>query len=169
MPIPFLELTGDQPDAAVAYLRFTGTPDVGNVQGAVLVTSARGDPLEFCFTRVDLPAGPLWPPEQIRRRAVAGLAKALFEAVDRLPDLVLALAEETPSEVFVEDMEVQVPVCLVDPHTTAGADPPSLRWVNQEPSDASDLSCLLDSLASRRLLLEPFERAARGLEEALER
>ena len=176
MPIPFHDLGGDHPDVAVAYLRFVGKSRGGNIQGALFVVSARGDPLEFCFTRANLPSGSLWHPGQAYRQAVAALSRALFDAVEHLPNLVLALAEETPSEVFSEDVAVQVPLCLVGTQAevvgevpdieSAGGGPVSLRWVTEEPSDNSQLGPLVDSLRSRRLLLEPFERAAQGLEEA---
>ena len=176
MPIPFYALGRHNHEAAVAYLRFVARPSDGSIQGALFVISSRGDPLEFCFTQVGLPVGPFWRPEQAYRQVVAALSRALFDAVGHLPALVLVLAEETPTEVFAEEMEVQVPVCVVDNHTQTGAevqdveasrdDSVSLRWGTEKPSDDSEIIQLVEYLRSRRLLLEPFERAAQGLEEA---
>jgi hypothetical protein len=163
LPIPFQDIAGEEPAAAVAYLRFLEDPNGGRIQGALFVTNGRGDPLEFCFTRVESGSGTLWRPGQAYRRAIAHLVKALFEAANHLPDLVLALAEESPPEIFTEEMEVQIPVCLVgDPSSKAA----TLHWIGREPSSGSALYTLVESLQSRELLREPFRRAAQGLEEA---
>ena len=165
MAIPFREITGDEPPAAVAYLRILEA-DSGaavRIQGALFVTDGRGDPLEFCFTRVEAEAGVLWDPGRAYRRTVVVLIKALFEAANHQPDLVFALAEELPPEIFADDIDVQVPVCLVG---APGSDLVPLHWIVGEPAAGSPLSGLVESLRSRELLLEPFRRAAQGLEEA---
>ena len=179
MSIPFHDLVQDEPAVAVAYLRFVEETGGEGIQGALFITTGRGVPLEFCFTRVDVPLGSLWPPDLAKRQAVASLSKALFEAAGRLPDLVLALAEETAIKVFVDDMVPQIPVCLVGTGEVerGGAsheeslryDFTSIRWVGQEPANDSEIARLVESLRSRRLLIEPLDRAALGLEEAFER
>ncbi len=172
MTIPFRDPAGNEPNAAVAYLRFLKEPVSGGIRGGLFVTSSRGEPLEFCFTRVEPGSGPLWEPDQAYRGAVTALAKALFNAASHLPDLVLALAEETPSEVFTEDVVVQVPVCLVGAlgippnEESPRGDLASLDWIADEPSEGSALARLVETLRSRRLLLEPLERAAKGMAEA---
>ena len=165
MPIPFLDhgIAGDGPSAAVAYLRFLHPSGESRVQGALFITNERGFPLEFCFTRVALASGPLWDPAQAYHQAVVALVKALFEAANHLPDLVLALANETPSEIFTEYIGTQVPVSLV---VNAGAERVTLQWVGREPSAGSQLSSLVEFLKSRKLVLEPFQRAEQGLLEA---
>ena len=163
MAIPFRDIAGDEPTFAVAYLCFLEAGSGAAVQGALFVTNGRGDPLEFCFTRVGVEADVLWEPGRTYRRAVAVLVRALFEAANHQPDLVLALAEELPQEIFVEEIDVQVPVCLVgDPGSAAAP----LYWIDGEPEAGSVLSELVESLRSRDLLVEPFRRAAQGLEEA---
>ena len=171
MPIPFQDLAGNEPNSAVAYLRFLKEPVRGGIQGALFVTSSRGEPLEFCFTRVKPGSGALWQPGEAYRGAVTALARALFDGASQLPDLVLALAEETPAEVFTEDVVAQVPVCLVGAwgippdEESPGDDLSSLRWIADEPSEGSALAGLVETLRSRRLLLEPLERAATGMAE----
>ena len=163
MAIPFRDIAGDELTSAVAYLRFLKAGNGVAVQGGLFVTNGRGDPLEFCFTRVSAEADVLWEPSRAYRRAVAVLVRALFEAANHQPDLVLALAEELPQEIFAEDIEVQVPVCLVgDP----GSDVVPLHWIGGGPSAGSELSRLVELLRSHNMLLEPFRRAAQGLEEA---
>ena len=160
MPVPFRETSGDVPTAAVAYLRILKPGNGVTIQGALFVTNGGGDPLEFCCTQVEVDAGGLWPPGRVYRRAVAVLVKALFEAANHQPELVLAFAEEIPPEIFAEEIEVQIPVCLV------GESGIALHWMGQKPADGSALSSQVESLRSRNLLLEPFRRAAQGLQEA---
>ena len=163
MAIPFRDIAVDEPASAVAYLRLLESGNGDAIRGALFVTDGRGDPLEFCFTRVEAEAGALWDPGRAYRRTVVVLVKALFEAANHQPDLVLALAEELPSEVFADDIDAQVPVCLVgDP----GSDLGPLHWIGGEPAAGSLQSSLVETLRSRELLLEPLWRAAKGLEEA---
>ena len=163
MAVPFRDIAGEEPAVAVAYLRLPEAGQDGAIKGALFFTTGRGDPLEFCLTRVDAQAGVLWEPGRAYRRAVAVLVRALFEAANHQPDLVLALAEELPREIFAEEIDVQIPVCLVsDP----GADVVPLHWIDGEPEAGSGLSRLVELLRSRGLLLEPFWRAGQGLEEA---
>ena len=163
MSVPFRDIAGEEPAAAVAYLRFLEASDGLAIKGALFVTNGRGDPLEFCFTRVDVEASALWEQGRVYRRSVVALVKALFEAANHRPDLVLALVEEFPQEILAEEIDVQVPVCLVgDP----GSEVVPLHWIDGEPAAGSGLSHLVESLRSRGLLLEPFWRAAQGLEEA---
>ena len=96
MPIPFRDLGEDEPSGAAAYLRFRDEPDGNGIRGALFIMSPRGDPLEFSFTRTDVRSGVLWRTGQARSRALASLTKALFESTTRVPEVVLALANETP-------------------------------------------------------------------------
>ena len=84
------------------------------VRAALLVTNCHGEPLEFCYTRVDLPSGALWGLDAAYRRAVAVLALALFDAVQHAPDLALVLAEEAPPDLFASGPPVRYSVGLVD-------------------------------------------------------
>ena len=99
-PIPFSDLGTEGITANVAYLRFTEEPEGEGLRAALFIISCRGEPLEFCFTRVEVPHSPLWQTGQARDFAVIALAEALFEAANRLPNLVLALASETSARCF---------------------------------------------------------------------
>lgn len=175
MPVPFQDRIDSEPPAVAAYLRFIDADDDRSIRGALFVANHGGDPLEFCFTRVEVGTGTFWRRDLAYRKAVALLVKALFEAANHAPDLVLALAEEIPHDILADDLEVQVPVCLVgDPggegallddsvYRTAST---ALQWINGEPAEDTPLSALVELLKARNLLLDPFRRAARGLEEA---
>ena len=177
MPVPFRDLGEETPFGVAGFLRFVDEPDGRGVRGAMFVMSARGEPLDFIFTRADVRSGVLWRAGDARRQTVLALAKVLFEAASRVPDVVLALAKETPPRVFTEDLIVQVPLCRVatgDPGPMALSETPehisdslTLIWVNPFPAPGDPGRETIELLDSRQLLLEPFERAMLGLEEGL--
>jgi hypothetical protein len=91
--------------------------------------------------------------------------------------LILGLADEIPPQVFADDIQVQVPLCLITPSETSGqaattgSQPDkdvSLMWATQQPGDESEAMRLLEGFMHRHDPLEPFERAAVGLEEAFD-
>ena len=178
MPIPFHNLIQDEPSGVAAYLRFVDEPEGKGIRGALLVASSRGDPLEFSFTRVDVRSGVLWHDGQAKARAISALAKALFEVANHKPDLLLALADETPAKVFSEELGVQIPMCRVAAQGAGMAAPTEagqqlseslyLYWVNGRPLDDAECARLVETLGARRLLLEPFDRAALGIQEAFD-
>ena len=174
--MPFQDIASGATTLRIAYLRFVNEAESKGIRGCMLVISQQGDPLEFCFTRVDLPSGSLWNRGLAVRRAVTELTKALFQAVRLQPDVVFCLSFETPQEVFSEDIDAQVPVCCVS--SSADGDLPesvsdlrkgksvSFRWKKELDSGDSRAGPVSQYLESRDHLLEPFERAGLGLEEA---
>ena len=177
MPIPFIDLGDAEPAGVAGYLRFIDEPDGKGIRGALFIMSTRGEPIEFAFTRIDCPTGSLWGPGVVRSRAVAQLAKALFPAVNQQADVLLTPAQETPPEVFSEEIRLEIPLCRVADGDSAPPAPleqvqrlpesATLYWVNGSPPPDSQPGQTLGMLQKRRLLLEPFARAALGIEEAL--
>ena len=178
MPVPFRDLSEEEHPGVAAYLRFIDEPDGKGIRGALFIMSTRGDPLEFSFTRIDVRLSVLWRAGRARSRAVTSLTKALFESASHVPDVVFALANETPAEVFSEDLGVQIPVCMIGtqgPGSVAPSeeaqhpsDSVSLIWVNGQPAPGGAPVKMVEILDGRRLLLEPFDRAALGIQEAFE-
>ena len=178
MPVPFRDLGENEPSGAAAFLRFINEPDGNGIRGALFIMSPRGDPLEFSFTRIDVRSGVLWRTGQARSRALTSLTKALFESTSRVPEVVFALANETPVEVFSEGLDVQVSLCRVaiqqaEPAGTAeegqhSSDSVSLLWVNGPPEVGAPPAKMVEVLESRQLMIEPFERVALGIQEAFE-
>ena len=176
MPVPFRDAASGEDPVRVAYLRFVQESEGRGLRGCMFVVSLQGGPLEFCFTRVDLPTGPLWNLDLALRRAVAELSRALFQASSHRPDAVFCLSAETPEEVFSQDIDAQVPVCRVSvaprgdlSGSTSGAGEGwsvSLCWQNDLAPAGSGDSPLGRYLASRDRVMEPFQRAGLGLEEA---
>ena len=175
MTVPFEDLKEGEPTGAVGFLRFVDEAGGKGIRGALFLTSGRGDPLDFCFTRIDVHHSFLWRRDDARRQAVASLVKVLFQAAARVPTLILGLADDIPSQLFVEDIQVQVPLCLITPSAapaqatttvSQSAAEVSLTWVTEQPGNESEAMRLLDGFVRRHDPLEPFERAAAGLEEA---
>jgi len=175
MPIPFRDLSEEQGSGIACFLRFVEEDGKG-IRAALFLVSSRGEPLDFCFTRVDLHNSFLWRQGDARRHAVTSIVKVLFQSSIRVPTLVLALADEVPPRVFVDDIHINVPLCRVSTaDLTVQAvsedlervpDSVNLIWVTERPGPESDARKLLDALSARQILVEPFERAATGLEEA---
>ena len=175
MPIPFKDLIEGEPAGAVGFLRLVDEADGKGIRGALFLTSGRGEPLEFCFTRIDVHHSLLWRRADARQQAVTALLKVLFQAANPIPVLILALADEIPPQVFADDIQVQVPVCLVAPSetpvqaATTDSQPSrevSLTWATEQPGSDSEAMRLLEGFMRRHDPLEPFERASAGLEEA---
>ena len=165
MPVPFDDLTAGVHSGAVAWLRFVEEEGGKGIRAALFQTSGQGEPLAFCFTRVD--AG---------QNAVSDLARSLFQAATPSPILILGLADEIPPEAFAEDLRVQLPFCQI---RSAGAlahtgfrhggpanGRPELLWAVERPGERSEAGRLLGELMDRDNPLEPFDRAAQGLVEA---
>ena len=174
--MPFIDAASGEDPVRVAYLWFLQEADGRGLRGCIFAVSLQGDPLEFCCTRMDLPTGPLWNLDLALRRAVAELIRALFQAGTLRPDAVFCLSAETPEEAFSQDIDAQVPVCRVSvaprgdsSGSASGAGDGwsvSLCWQNEPAPGGSGDNPLSRYLASRDRLMEPFERAGLGLEEA---
>jgi hypothetical protein len=177
--VPFKDAAELDTGGTAAFLRLVRGRDERERGGALFQVNARGAPVEFTYNRLDLPSGALWRPEQLEREAAKELARSLFEACRRTPLVLLCLAAEIEPALFTEDMEVQIPVCRValeadgtpfeaaTEHIVSGGAPAHLFWRPAVPSTESPPRRLVATLASRGLLLEPFERALTGFREAL--
>src|SRR5262249_15226547 len=148
--------------------------------GGLLQVNAKGEPVEFTFATVQVPAGPLWRAGDAERGGMRNLTISLFQTSQRSPLLVLCLAREVPPELFRDEIQAVLPVCRL----AAGGDAAQLDageveepaaeptihlfWRPGPPPPESPAWRLMDSLARRGLLLEPFERIPAGLREALE-
>ncbi len=180
MSVPFKDAAELEAGGTAAFLRLVPGRG-GRRRGAALFqVNARGAPVEFTYNCLDLPTGALWRPEQLEREAAKVLTTSLFEAARRTPLVLLCLAAEIDVALFAEDLEVQIPICRValeidgEPFETKPAEAVAsgdatahLFWRPSLPSRESPPRRLVTTLAARGLLLEPFERALAGFEEAL--
>lgn len=174
MPIPFDDLSGKHTHSvAVAWLRFVEEMDGRGMRAALFQTSIQGEPLDFCFSRME-------PHESgqgtVKPGVLTSLAKSLFGAATSLPTLILTRADEVPQDAFVDDIRVGIPIRRID---TAGvrSDAGSVqggsaggsfqgRLQAERGSEESTTDRLLDEIMGRSDPVEPFDRAAKGLDEA---
>jgi hypothetical protein len=178
LSIPFRDLKEDEDSGLAGFLRFQAEPEGRGVRAALFIVSSRGEPVEFSFSRIDVSGSFLWRAGEANRNAVGRLARSLFEATTTQPSLLLALAEETPSRVFTEDLDVLIPMCRVGTGETTVhapqeisefvADTLNLFWIGRIPEENSIARRLMESLRAKHLLTEPFERASVGLREAFQ-
>ena len=180
MAVAYRNLVDDFESArgAAAFLKVVAEEGGGGYRGALFLVNALGEPLEFTYSRVEIKQPLLWRSDGLRRNAARQLAAALFDACPRVPALLLCLAGEVDVELFTEDVEVSVKVARIAPEDAlvgvtaaeerelAGSEAPlQLFWVGGAPAQESRERGLIDALARRGLLLEPFERAEVGIRE----
>lgn len=180
MSVPFKDAAELDAGGTAAFLCLVSGHGAQRRGAALFQVNARGAPVEFTYNRLDLPSGALWRPEQLEREAAKALARSLFEAARRTPLVLLCLADEIDAALFADDLEVQIPVCRVavqadgEPFGQAGSvervvsgdTTAHLFWRPALPSSESPPRRLVATLTSRGLLLEPFERARAGFDEA---
>src|SRR6266542_2301820 len=77
MAVPFRDLTEREELGLAGYLRFVDEPDARGIRAALFFVNGRGEPVEFSFSRIDVPASFLWRAGEARRQAITALAKSL--------------------------------------------------------------------------------------------
>lgn len=178
MPIPFRDIDDIAELGAAGFLTIRPLASVDGYEGALFVINARGEPLEFTYNRVQTPHPFLWRKEDIRRHAHRRLTASLLSTCPAIPKVILCLAEEVGSELFCQDIEMSMPVCRIAPGTAVVSitaaetqeasreeDSLNLFWFPRPPNDAAVERRLVQELLRRGLLIEPFERAKKGLDE----
>jgi hypothetical protein len=194
VPIPFRDQDDLEEAGTAAYLRLEPDPDRAGYRGALFQVNARGEPVEFTYNRVETPNSYLWRPADVHRAALRRLTASLLAACPRVPRVLFALAAEAPSELFCQDLQVAIPIGRVaaaldtagystlevvedvppaagpeqEPSSPAGAGaapPLHIFWYPAPPSAGTPERDLVQRMVAAGLLLEPFERAARGLAE----
>ena len=161
-----------------AFLRVIPFVDGGGYDGALFVMDARGEPVEFCFSRIETPRTALWRPRDLARRATVELTQSLLEVCSTSPLLLLARAEEVGPDVLGQELLVEIPVCrvasslslaVVSPEEreekASGEEALHLFWFPEPPRDGEPARLVIDRLAASGLLTEPIERAEAGLRE----
>lgn len=180
MPVPFRDLQEDAAGGVAGFLRFLPDKDKdeGKYLGALFLINALGEPLEFTYNQLEIVQRFLWRRDGLRRHAARRLASSLFEICPRVPDLLLCLADEVEPELFTQELEVSIPVArLAEEAAIVGQVATETRerlgyeqtvqlfWQSRQPEPGSPERTLVERLATRGLLLEPFERARIGLHE----
>ena len=166
MAVPFVRYTDTSPDrGAAAFLRLVDEPDRHHLQGALFTVSSHGYPLCFCHTRVAVPRGVFWNAVGARLLAAGSVVRSLFAETRETPLVVLALAAETPPQLFLHDVVVSVPAGLVTPGRHETGTDTAIAWTASPPAVSSPAASMIESLRSNEMLVEPFTRALQGLVE----
>src|SRR5262245_41648641 len=178
MPIPYRDADDLDELGTVGYLKIEPLAGGSGYLGALFLLNARGEPLEFTYNRIDTPQTFLWRQDDLRRHAARKLTASLFSLCPRTPRLLLCLAKEVGSELFCQDIQVSIPVCRLA-HANEVSSPSAAEtmdtvsnpellhafWFPGKPAEDAIELRLLNLLAARGLLLEPFKRASLGLRE----
>ncbi len=184
MPVPFQDAEDLEALGTAGFLTVEASGGDGanaaatGYRGALFLINARGEPLEFAYNRIELPETSLWRRIDLRRYAERTLATSLFSVCARTPRLLLCLAEAVGSELFCQDLRVELPVGRISRAMEAASyaageveeaieqpEPLHLFWFPAPPAPESVERRLFERLRASGLLLEPFNRAATGLRE----
>ncbi|MFA4835223.1 MAG: hypothetical protein WC749_04020 [Dehalococcoidia bacterium] len=176
MSIPFRDDEELEELGAAAYLKIE--IEASGYRGALFLINGRGEPMEYTYTRIEIPNTFLWRKADIHRYATRKIAASLFSLCPETPKLIFCLAEEAGSELFCQDISVSIPVCRVAPATspvsftsnevreeTNTSERKQLFWFPAPPAEGSIEYSLFQRIISSGLLSEPFERAEIGLRE----
>ena len=178
VPIPFRDEVDADRFGSAAFLRIVPADRGDGFLGALFLTNAHGEPVEFTYSRLEIVQRFLWRQEDLRRHAARRLAASLFEVCPRIPAVILCLADEAPAELFANDITVSFPTVRVAEQSAVigqsanesrevveGAVPVQIFWNGSVPGEEEDARLVVRHLAERGLLLEPFDRALTGLRE----
>src|SRR6266508_1278774 len=175
MPIPFTDVDDSDDLGSAGFLKLHRSSDYGCCLGALFVVGARGEPLEFGYNRVRVPQPYLWRQADLQRHTDRRLITSLLSVCSQRPRLLLCMASEVSTELFSQDLRVEVPVARVAVHPRVDLETgevmeeedarPEVAWQPGPPEDGSVERQLFEHLAVHGLLVEPFDRAAVGLQE----
>lgn len=168
MPIRFVDQDDIEELGYAAFLRIHADVVEPGFIGAILQINARGEPVEFTYSRVVTPEPFMWRAGDLERSALKKLSMSLLSACSTAPNILLYRASEIPDELFQDAIQIAVPVARisVDAETENDAEEASvIEWLHSPPQDTSTEARLVHELARRHLLWEPFERARHGLSE----
>lgn len=162
MPLPHRKPASGG-DGCAAYFDVRLVPVARTFYAGLLLLDDHGRPLEFAHNTLTLPDSPLWSPGATGLIAVGELARSLFDAVRREPDLLLCPAALGDGAELLGELAPAVPFGQVEPGDTA--QPVGWCWVNDPPTAEMPAARLHAALVRRGLLVEPFERLHAALAE----
>jgi len=161
MPVPYRKTPKAVEIGCAAYLDVVFLRSVGAYYGALLLMDGRGQPQEFVHNTLNAPTGFLWPEAKVRSLAVAALARSLFDACRREPDLLVCLSSLGTPEFCRIELAPMIPFAQITPaHDDV---PAEWNWINDPPAAGMRADALYHELAKRGFILEPFERLRDGL------
>ena len=151
-------MTGSAASGVAAWLRFLEEDSDTGIRAALFRTSGGGEPLGFCFTRIDRHDPSLGLSGKVLQRAVPSLAGSLLRSLFPPPVLILGLAGEIPDGACIDDVPIGRPCRRIEP---TGTRPGPVRsgwvdsgihvrcWATEEPGKESCARRLLDEIMER--------------------
>jgi hypothetical protein len=181
MGVPYRSvLDEDERNVSGAFFRSFAV-DRDTYVGGLLLVDARGEPIEFTYNRVGVKNRFLWRERDLSQATARELLAGLLDTCPRDPTALFFLAKEVSPDLLSDDVDIQRPVARVaaadetvglaadeEHERVEGSGAVQLFWVHGKPSEATPAHRLVQRLAARGLLLEPFERALAGLRETYE-
>ena len=157
-------------ESVVGWLRFV--EDAGGIRAALFITTGEGEPVDFCFTRANIPQSNRYGTDA-QVDAIIHLVKKILP-VDSSPELLLGLADEMPQGTYSEASPIPTPLCLISASPDSTDASPQrvdngrlpLLWQAEPPPTGSEAQRLLDDTMALEDPLEPFRRADKALSEA---
>ena len=154
--------------AVVAWLSLADAADGGGFRAALFLTTDDGEPVGFCFTRA-FPRRPSERGDGTGASVAAHVLEQLLQAAQP-PSLILGLQSEAPGDAMAAG-DSRIPLCLLaddiglaDVDSERGANGQAgVLWQSQPPQVGSVARRLLDEVLEWDDSLEPFRRAADGL------
>lgn len=163
MAIPYRAVSKPVATSFTAYLGVTFVEQLGKYIGGLLITDGRGQPVEFVHNYADAPSGLLWSEPEIRRVAVQSIAHSLFDGCSKSPAILFAQDSIGTPTYCTEELSPSIPFALVTKDETSGT--LNVAWASQPPAPGSAASLIFDEINRRNLLMEPFSRIIRAIEE----
>ncbi len=163
MPIPYHRVPPSTSGPLAAYLLSTAGKTPKELLGGLLVIDGRGQPVEFVHNCIEVPSGLLWPAPGVEAAGFAALAHSLFEACRAQPDLLVIEHGLGTPHYIREKVAPLIPTCIVS--QSQEDNPSTYAWVNEAPAIGTSAHLLIEELAERGFLHEPFDRIRRALAE----
>src|SRR3954462_8717249 len=94
MPVPFRDADEFEELGAAGFLKIEQGSSPSAFLAALFLVSARGEPLEFAYNRIETPNTVLWRPSDLRRYVERRLTASLLQLCSPVPGLLLSLAAQ---------------------------------------------------------------------------
>ena len=168
--------TSETKSDSIAWLRLIEEKPGEGDFAVLFQTSNTGEPLGFCFTRIDHQPSDV-KRARFRQGTLLTVVSTLLRASTISPRLILSFANEIPKESLNETDLGSVPICSIrtddsaiqvgDLRSEYSKERFTIHWLTDLPDQETDVNRLLCEVLEWANPLEPFERTAAGLSVAL--
>jgi hypothetical protein len=159
VPIPFRDAESTGSDRHAAYLRLVPDETGRELQGALLIVTSIGEPVELTWAELRAPVAVLCSDRRPGSHAARMVAVALFEKCQTTPHLLLYREDEIPADLFEHRLRMGLPVVAVSGDGASA----TWRWSSEVLDDGAPADALMKKLVASDLLVEPFARAVAAL------